>query len=193
MKPLIVGVYGKKRTGKDTFVRHCISKKDRHVVQYNFSRPIYSMLIDCFLDDDEVPPFDPVTGDWDKEQIIEPYGVNLRHMLQTLGTDWGRNLINKDVWVFKAQQWLDKVLSSPLANKRMLIIFSDVRFSNEVNFIKRNGGYLVEVRRDTGLQDNHASENEEIDESLVDYVIHNNGTFEEYGERIDKVLDSLEA
>jgi hypothetical protein len=39
----------------------------------------------------------------DKESIIPEIGVSARHMMQTLGTEWGRACIHPDFWVMIAR------------------------------------------------------------------------------------------
>ena len=52
-----------------------------------------------------------------------------RRLLQTLGTECGRNCIGKDVWVNK---WLEKALASD----KDVVICDDLRFQTEYEFFK---------------------------------------------------------
>lgn len=96
--------------------------------------------------------------------------VTLRWMLQSIGTQWGRNLIDRDLWTKLAER---KALANlPIAP----VIFDDMRFPNEFEMIKRLGGKTIRVirhgppRGDTstgeGLLDNHE----------FDYTINNAGS-----------------
>ena len=62
-----------------------------------------------------------------------PDGVTVRHMLQTLGTEWGRVSIYQSIWVNIAMRKAKDHLG------QRLIIFDDIRFENEVWAIKGLG------------------------------------------------------
>jgi len=60
-----------------------------------------------------------------------------RLALQLMGTEAGRNVFHKDIWV------------SSLLNrsKGKDVVVTDVRFKNEVKFIQDNGGVVIRVKR----------------------------------------------
>ena len=62
--------------------------------------------------------------------------------MQTLGTEWGRELVHPHLWILLANERL-KVLRG--AGIGMLI--SDVRFQNEADWIRSEGGIVLEIRR----------------------------------------------
>jgi hypothetical protein len=169
---LIIGVTGKKRSGKDTFfeaVRQEYGICKTH--SYSFATPVYEMVNTLLCN---VPGG---AGTLDKEDIIQPFGVSLRHMLQTLGTEWGRNLVHPDIWAMLGRMYLDKV-SYPVNSRPSIFVFTDVRFDNEAKMIKNCGGYIVHVSRFSGSvpvdADLHASE-AGINFSYVDVTILNHG------------------
>lgn len=63
-----------------------------------------------------------------------------RFALQLMGTEVGRDVFHKDFWVIKLKNYID---NSPEQN----FVITDVRFENEVNFINRYGGTLIEIQR----------------------------------------------
>jgi hypothetical protein len=69
-------------------------------------------------------------------------GKTPRHAMQTLGTEWGRNLISADLWT---NAWLVPV-QEHLANGRCVVV-DDVRFKNEMQIIHGLGGELWCVDR----------------------------------------------
>ena len=118
-----------------------------------------------------------------------------RHALQTLGTDWARNMCYQDTWVAYAMRVANKLLSDnmpPLAytselglierrNSRLRpitgVVFSDMRFKNEFEYVKNNGGKVVRVRRpveEITIPATHQSENDlnDVPDSAFNYVIH---------------------
>ena len=85
-------------------------------------------------------------------------GQTPRHAMQTLGTEWGRDLIHPDIWVNMWTRAYEK-LGCGTPRKVQPIVADDVRFANEVDAIKRLGGTIVEVRRPHyGYSRSHRSE-----------------------------------
>ena len=69
--------------------------------------------------------------------------VTPRRMMQTLGTEWGRDLIHPDLWVLA----LRRELETHLINRRLNAVVTDVRFENEASMIRELGGVIIHVRR----------------------------------------------
>jgi len=141
----IIGIAGKARSGKDTAAEFLMT---RGVCKYRyaFADPIRAMLKAGF----GIDMSDPA---WlaRKEAPIARIGKSPRKMMQTLGTEWGRELVNRDVWIIAAQMQLER------HGKGMLI--SDVRFDNEAHWIRLNGGLVIHLSRPTGAPvAPHASE-----------------------------------
>jgi len=76
-----------------------------------------------------------------KEEVIPWLGVTGRHCMQTIGTEWGRELINDDVWVKVMERRLKETPNS------IAVVFDDCRFENEVQLIRSLGGVIVRVTR----------------------------------------------
>lgn len=75
--------------------------------------------------------------------------MTIREVLQIMGTDIFREQVENDVWA-KApfrRQWDSDIVLIP-----------DCRFPNEVKHTLLNDGRVFRIERDTGLNDNHASE-----------------------------------
>lgn len=66
-------------------------------------------------------------------------GKSPRHAMQTLGTDWGRELIGDELWL---RSWAHRY-----ERTRGTVIVDDVRFQNEADLIRAYGGVLVRVDR----------------------------------------------
>jgi hypothetical protein len=102
-----------------------------------------------------------------KGEVIPGIGVSGRVLMQTLGTDWGRDMVGEDVWV---NCLLHRLKYDTLASlSAEVYIVTDVRFDNEAAICD----YVIEVERpnhDTDVPE-HASEegvsDEYIDETLV--------------------------
>lgn len=112
-----------------------------------------------------------------KEEVIPELGVTGRKLLQTMGHDWGRSH-NPDIWI----EALDYELELMKVDHRKVVI-DDVRYDNEVDYIKSKGGHIIGVDRpvlnDRGEEKwrDHASESG-IDITKVDDWVANISPFE---------------
>lgn len=95
-----------------------------------------------------------------KEEVIPKLGVTARHMLQTLGTEWGRRKINSNLWLMCWEgSYRDLAKACGIAQQLaqggdflpqptpLLVIVDDVRFPNEADLIRSMGGQVWEVIR----------------------------------------------
>lgn len=137
-KMRLIGIAGQARSGKDTLASYLLDNLGYDWSRSSFADPIKNMLnvigVDC--------------SDNAKAVIDDSYGVTPRHMMQTLGTEWGRTLIDNDIWV-KAFARL---------NAGMCVIVPDVRFENEADLVRQHG-VLIHLTGRGGIAGNHVSEN----------------------------------
>jgi hypothetical protein len=113
-----------------------------------------------------------------KEAIIPWLGKSWRHLAQTLGTEWGREMIDPTIWT--------KILEQDLLNDYARnFVITDLRFPNEAEMILRNGGIVVAIEgRKLGTgNDAHKSE-QELPDELITFRICNDGTLEEFYEEL---------
>ncbi len=95
---MLIGISGKAGSGKTTIAEYLIEKHD--FVEYSFATPIKQMLctmLNCDLKTLEIYK--------ESNTILDETGCTLRKLLQTLGTDWGRNIINNNIWVKLAKKY----------------------------------------------------------------------------------------
>lgn len=96
-----------------------------------------------------------------KATEVPGLGCTPRHLLQTLGTEWGRSCISPGIWLdaWAAQAAHDRRSGS-------VVIVDDLRFPNEAQRVRDLGGSLVLVARPRSmlLPDvaAHASEQQQI-------------------------------
>jgi hypothetical protein len=131
---MIIGIHGRARSGKDTVAD--ILCRYHGFVRLAFATPIKDMLINgglCRREDLE--------GN-DKETPLPNIGVTARRLMQTLGTDWGRNMIGADVWIKRADQILQQYLKFTKN-----VVVTDVRFANEAEYVRRVGGTIWHLQR----------------------------------------------
>ncbi|MAI64810.1 MAG: deoxynucleotide monophosphate kinase [Alteromonas sp.] len=168
---MIIGLTGKARSGKDTVAAHLQEAYKFH--HYWFSKPMKDACRSMFGWGDE-----HLYGEL-KEEVDQRYGISPRVALQTLGTEWGRNTINSDLWILRAQKEIEQHEN---------IVISDCRFDNEAAAVISSGGIVIEiVRQDINQVAAHSSESG-ISSSLINYQIENNGTLPELYRSVDKFL-----
>jgi hypothetical protein len=107
------------------------------------------------------------------KKLVPVLGVTLRHMLQTIGAAWGRQLIHPDIWVLKAKAALRR-----LHNYRS-VVFDDLRYENEYHMLRKEGAVLVCIlRKDAPNAKQHES-NARLEGMEFDYYVTNDGDVEE--------------
>lgn len=161
--PPIIGIAGPARSGKDTVANFIIASRGGY--RYSFADPIREMVKALGIDMSE--PY------WQKhkEDIIPALGASPRRIMQTLGTEWGRQMINPNLWLILAQQRL-------LRHGAGMII-PDVRFPNEADWVRKHGGLLIHLHRPNIEEvEAHVSENG-VERAPSDALLFNTGTLEE--------------
>lgn len=139
--PHFIGIHGAARAGKNT-VADIISAHYPYYAQYAFADPLKKMLrIGLGLVDAQL------YGEL-KDVVDNRYGCSPRHLQQTLGTEWGRELINQDLWVRVAAERLEGGFPT---------IITDVRFDSEADFVRKDG-IIVHVIGRGGIAGDHSSE-----------------------------------
>ena len=166
---MIIGIAGNKRHGKDTIGNYLIEKYGFEKI--SFAQPIKDIIKMLFNFSDE-----QLNGDL-KEVIDENWNFSPRFIMQFIGSSF-RNNIQDDIWI--------KILENKIKNDKKYVI-TDLRYVNENEFINRNNGIKIRVKRNILSNDTHESE-QYVNMLDVDYEIDNNGTLEELYEKVDKIL-----
>lgn len=103
-----------------------------------------------------------------KEEPLAWLGRSPRELLQTLGTEWGRDSVHKEIWVRRAMRRAEEAGG--------LVVITDVRFDNEAEAIRQAGGEVWQIRRrGAGIPGSHSSE-AGVSERFIDLRIDNHGT-----------------
>ena len=170
-KMKIIGITGRARSGKDTLAGAILSLGERGE-RMSFAAPIREFVsaITC------IPLADIVDGPLKEQPLPEFGGRSARQMMQTLGTEWGRELIHRDLWITVARKRLLSLSALPEADAPSVVVFSDVRFENEATMIRELGGTVVHLHRvDATPVHGHASE-AGIDQHPEDLSVYNEGS-----------------
>lgn len=188
---MIIGIAGKKRSGKDTIADFLI--KEYGFIKYGFADPIKEIAKIIFGFNEE-----QLYGD-KKGEIDENWKIKPRDFFQKFGTDYGqfifpehfpdtfKNVNKRSLWVLVFNKWyLKKKREDPYIK----VIINDVRFNHEFECIQKLGGYIMKVERDNNkIEDNHISENELNFNEEFNYIIKNNGSKEELYEKITEIIN----
>ncbi len=140
----IVGLVGPKGVGKTTLANLLVHTAQRNVNAsvLSFAEPLRQMAVAMGVDAQRLS--DPKL----KHEEIPGLGITPRVLLQTLGTEWGREYMGDDVWLWSMEQQIARVMSQCLYDKRDAVIFiDDCRFQNEAEWILNHGGMLIQVKR----------------------------------------------
>lgn len=102
-----------------------------------------------------------------------------REVMQSLGTEWGRDLVCNNLWL---ECFTDRVLKYPK------VVCTDLRFPNEAELIQTLGGVIIRVIR-PGLvlgEDLHSSE--QSADFDVDYTLVNDGSIENLQSQLTNII-----
>ncbi len=178
MYPKLIGICGKKQSGKDTIGDYLIPYG---YIKLTFAEPIKTICREVFKLTDE-----QLHGD-KKEEIDVRYDVSPRHLMQVIGTDLFRNnsnilmpsLSDSSIFVHLFKQEYMQMLDKK-------VVVTDIRFQDEVDCIKKLGGIIVQVKRYSCHDDTHSSENQFLKD--VDVIIYNDTSLTDLYDKIDNLL-----
>jgi hypothetical protein len=135
--PALLGLVGRKGSGKDTAAELLLAQGYQNVKFAGALKEMIRTLL-AYQGVDESTIERMVEGDL--KEVATDYlgGHTPRFAMQTLGTEWGRDLIGKNFWVGTAMR---------RAEGRPSVV-TDVRFPNEVAAVENAGGTNVGVEAD---------------------------------------------
>lgn len=179
-QPLLIGIAGRAGVGKDTAGRFLQLHYALSVVA--FADPLKAMLQAMGLSRTELE------GAY-KELPLRWLDASPRRLLQTLGTEWGREMIDPDLWL--------KVFGRKLAHDWQVLkasdpdwagyVITDVRFENEARFIRERGHLIHLTRRSAPAVESHCSENG-LAIDARDFLIANDGDLAELHDALSEVM-----
>lgn len=161
----IIGITGPAGAGKNTlgdiFEEH-LHMQDKTCIQLSLAAPLKRAGTSMFgwidLDRDQ------------KEAEHKDYGFSPRSYWQDLGK-WMRDTYGADIFV--------RILRDTVAmfDDSDFVIVTDVRYDNEADWIKKQGGCVIKIDRDVEKVRDHESENG-VSMSFIDGGLSNNSTIE---------------
>ncbi len=174
--PSVIALIGQAGAGKTTVAHHLAI--NHSYTELKFVAILKEMLRTLGLSEEEVE------GALKEESCSLLMGQTPRHAMQTLGTEWGRDLIHPDLW---AHAW--KVQVTKHLNYGDKIVVDDCRFENEVKVVYDfEGAQIWRIRR-KGLpfQMNHPSETG-LNALLYNKTISNYGSIGELKTAVDGMI-----
>lgn len=173
----LVGLCGYAQSGKDTVAEHLVSAKGWTRVAFaDALREILYALNP--VADLAIRMRDLVDRDgWDAAKVEHN---EVRDLLQRLGTEAGREVINQALWVRLGEEKIE-LAGGP-------VVITDCRFPNEVQMVRRRKGKLIWIDRPgVGAANAHASEHS-VTADDCDYVLKNNGTLRDLYHNVSDLL-----
>ena len=172
IEPKIIGICGPKGAGKSSLAKAIGEHVETRRIR--FAKPLKEMvatlLQECGFTRSE--SWEAVDGAMKGSPIADlPGQPTARHLLQTIGTEWGRKHIGEEVW---AQIGADKAARATQDGAWGVV--DDLRFPNEARMLRDRGAYIVEVRREGyDYSTEHASEGG-IHPARPDVIVENVGS-----------------
>ena len=173
---MIIGLSGYARSGKDTVAGMLMGLHGYD--NRSFAKPIKDALynLNPFVGPNLTVQHVVDANGWEASKVQYP---ELRRLLQVFGTEIGREMFYEDIWV-------DIAFKGILPHHK--IVFTDVRYENEANFIKVLEGQVWRIDR-LGINavNSHQSESS-MDSYPFDKILHNSGTLDDLKHQIAVAL-----
>lgn len=170
---MLIAFTGPAGCGKTTAAKYLVWRHG--FVRIRFADPLKLMLTALGLSEAELD------GDAKERPSETLCGRTPRWAMQSLGTEWGRDCISKDLWTRAWKRECERIGGS--------VVVDDCRFQNEAEAIKNNGGLIVRiVGRATKIAGDHISEHGDIPARVI---ITNDGTVEDMQKQIDDLMRDL--
>lgn len=178
MKPKLIALYSSApQSGKTTTAEIL---KESGYKTLSFATPLKQMTVRFLMG------FGYSKGDAeriikDKDFVIGEVNLRVRDIVQTIGTEWGREMIHKDVWV---KMW------ESTQRRFSHVVVDDMRFPNEYEAVKKHNAVLVKIERDDAKGKNKETHESEgaLDDFCFDFTIDNNGSLDNLKNQIMKIV-----
>jgi dephospho-CoA kinase len=170
--PPVVGFAGPQGAGKDTCGK--LLAEHYRYIHAAFANPVrvalYALNPLVELDNGIIARLQTIVDKigWDS---AKRNSKDLRQLMQRMGTEAGRDIHGRDCWI--------RIADSLLSLNRD-VVFTDVRFSNEVEYIKACGGIIIYIQKNNVPVQvtNHRSEEYNVLDD-ADFILYNNGSIED--------------
>lgn len=183
----IIGIIGRKRHGKDTVGNFLV--KYLNFIRLGYADNLKECCRAVFGFNDE-----QLYGNL-KETIDKYWNITPRKAFEYVGTDLFRNQIHNilpdigsDIWIKSLER---KILNLSENNDNLNIVFTDVRFQNEIDFIKKHNGIIIKVERPDIISDSTHESETNCDNFQFDHKIINDSTLDELNNKINNIFNII--
>lgn len=158
----VIGISGKAGSGKDYISQNFL--RPHGYFQWSFAWHFKNSIVG--------------KGAATYEEVFHTKPPHIRKELQLEGTERGRNIYGENIWCETAKSWMLLLHEQWGINK---FVVADVRFPNEVEFIKTMGGNVLRINAPIRIERNtlsaearlHVSETALDDYANFDYILDN--------------------
>jgi hypothetical protein len=166
----LIAFTGLAGSGKSTAAMHLV--QIHGFTRTRFAGPLKAMMAALGLSQDEIE------GHLKERPCALLGGRTPRYAMQTIGTEWGRDIIDRDLWI---NAWR---ASLPAAGG---VVVDDCRFANEAHAVKAAGGFIIRVVR-PGAGAGAAGHSSEGQELPHDAEISNDGDVVDFLVKVSRVV-----
>lgn len=151
---MIIALCGVKGSGKDTVASSIatVYSEQRAVKRVAFADPIKRVVQDIFdLNPDVIDQYDQ----FKRTQVSYTLPGYLSHGVP------GRNVVREIGMLMRGyneQQFVDYVANTMDLDPNAIWVITDLRFENELEFVRRRGALVVKVQRQGAASDGHCTE-----------------------------------
>lgn len=199
-----IAISGKAGAGKDTLCKFLLNEIERVNCEHN--KPMYEHMVSAFADPIKeiillMYPFlnkEYLYGDskYRNEVISGSFKdgkpLTIRQLLRDIGEEYKK--YNPNVWVDSFDyRWKDFIRVSNPRNVNA-IFCTDLRFTVEYNYLKRNNFYLIRLKKNNIKNDNsHISETQqdELLDSSFDKIVLNDGDLFDLKNKAVEIIDQI--
>lgn len=190
-KPILIGINGEIGCGKSTSANYLIDTYN--FTEYMFAKPLKDIAVILGFEENQI------FGTQDQKlEINNFWGISGRQFLQIFGSEVCRDFVPKAIPEMKFNgltMWVRLFEKYYNDNISKNIVVSDVRFEDESNMIKKNGGYIIRLERlHTEKNVDHISEHKsELQKALIKphFIIKNTGSILTLQLKINQIIDII--
>ncbi|MGO4302160.1 hypothetical protein [Cupriavidus sp. RAF12] len=187
MSRLVFALYSPAMQSGKTTVAEYFEARGAQPVKFGgaLKAMVTALLMEC--GEDEATVKEAVYGSLKELPIRELGGKSSRQLQQTLGTEWGRNMVHPDIWLNTAE------LKVAMYQKVGLhVVIDDLRFPNEYERLrKRSDTVLIKViRPGNTYTGGHGSEGL-LEDRDFDHVVYNTGGPQDFKEVLHTQVDHI--
>jgi hypothetical protein len=179
--PSRIALCGLAGSGKSTAAQYLVS--GHRFKRLSYSAPIKRMLRSLLIEAGAGFMEAVEMTDGKLKELPSPFlcGHSPRYAMQTLGTEFGRDIIGPDIW--------RRILLNKVRKHSGPVVVDDARFGDEIADLRQAGFLIVRIERGDSKSDSpHRSHSSEKQKFPVDLTIQNDGTLEDLHTKLEALI-----